>query len=419
MKKFNPFDEKPQKITSSFRDWKTLYGKAYDKWAVDPYTRVRIILMNGTEFEANAFKHQFARHTTDNDVRRTLALIRRVEQQQQKAIAALKPKDENELEHTIGYEQLAVDLTAIMAQNETDEYVKAALDFALLEDFDHLYRFSDLLEGEEGVKGEILVGGYTEIMPGRPTVSEHRYPYDDVKRAADSSAITPLTKLNGSIITAAEQQTMNYYMNIAAFHPTDAGRKLFTEIAMIEEQHVTQYESLTDASESWFCQLLNHEYAECYLYYSMYLDETDEDVRALWERHLLDEIVHLHIAAEMLEKYEKKDRREVIPDGVFPTPLAFSKNAENNKAYIRSILKNTVKNTAVLEEYAPVSSLPKDHEFFKYNAKVNGSISSVPSHKVISDYIAERGEDYRFEESIHPVSELRDRTNDNTTVGRE
>ena len=56
------------------------------------------------------------------------------------AVVALKPLDETILEHTIGYEQLAVDLTAIMAQNETDAYVKAALDFALLEDFDHLYR---------------------------------------------------------------------------------------------------------------------------------------------------------------------------------------------------------------------------------------------------------------------------------------
>ena len=33
-----------------------------------------------------------------------------------KKIACLKPLDETVLEHTIGYEQLAVDLTAILAQ---------------------------------------------------------------------------------------------------------------------------------------------------------------------------------------------------------------------------------------------------------------------------------------------------------------
>lgn len=58
------------------------------------------------------------------------------------------------LETTISYEQLAVDLTAILAQTEKNKYVKAALDFALLEDFDHLYRFSDLLEMEQGISGE-------------------------------------------------------------------------------------------------------------------------------------------------------------------------------------------------------------------------------------------------------------------------
>jgi hypothetical protein len=54
--------------------------------------------------------------------------------------------NESILEHTIGYEQLAVDLTAELAKREVDCYVKTALDFALLEDFDHLYRYANLLE---------------------------------------------------------------------------------------------------------------------------------------------------------------------------------------------------------------------------------------------------------------------------------
>lgn len=418
MSTMNPFKIKPEKIESSFRDWKQLYSKAYDKYATDPYTKVRIILANGTEFEANAFGHNFARHCVNNDIRRELALVRRVEQQQQKAIASLKPIDENLLEHTIAYEQLAVDLTAIMAQNETDAYVKAALDFALLEDFDHLYRFSDLLEMEQGEVGEKLVGGYTEIMPGRPTVAEHRYPYDDVKRGISNSIASPITKLNTAIITAAEQQTMNYYMNIANFHSTDLGRKLFTEIAMIEEQHVTQYESLMDSSSTWLECWLMHEYTECYVYFSLYEDETDDRIKALWERHLLDEIAHLHKASELLQTYEKKEWQQVIPDGKFPQPLSFNSNIENNKAYIRDILKNTVNNTAMLEEYADSREIPRTYEFFKYNESVNGSVSSVASHKVISDYIAECGEDYRFEDEPHPVPELRDRKKDNTKIGR-
>lgn len=418
MTTLNPFEIKPEKINASFRDWKQLAQNAYNKYEVDPYTKVRIILMNGTEFEANWFSHQFHRHCTDNDLRRELALLRRVEQQQQKAIASLKPINENLLEHTIGYEQLAVDLTAIMAQNETDEYVRAALDFALLEDFDHLYRFSDMLEMEQGVKGETLVGSYTEIMPGRPTVSEHRYPFDDVRRYAPNATSSLLTKLHTAIITAAEQQTMNYYMNLGSFYTSEAGRRLFTEIAMIEEQHVTQYGSLIDPSATWLEGLLMHEYTECYLYYSMYEDETDENVKALWDRHLSDEIAHLHKAAELLKKYENKEWQQVIPDGTFPMLLSFNDNIENNKRYVRSTLKNTVTNTSILEDYTLVSELPENYEFFKYNDKVNGNIGNVASHRVIEKYISEFGKDYRFEEQPHPVPELRDRTRDNTEIGR-
>ncbi len=87
-------------------DWQKMYPKAYDKMTVDPYTRTRVILMNGTEYEAVKFSHQFQRHESNNDLRRELALTRRQEQQQQKKIACLKPLDESVLEHTIGYEQL-------------------------------------------------------------------------------------------------------------------------------------------------------------------------------------------------------------------------------------------------------------------------------------------------------------------------
>ena len=414
----NPFEIKPKKIDSSIRSWKQLNIKPYDKNEVDPYTKVRIILMNGTEFEANWFKHQLARHCTDNDIRREIALCRRVEQQQQKAVSALKPIDESILEHTIGYEQLAVDLTAIMAQNESDKYVKKALDFALLEDFDHLYRFSDLLEMEQGIVAERLVGKYTEIMPGRPTISEHRYPFDDVKRGISNTNATPITKLNACIITAAEQQTMNYYMNVAGFHPTDLGRTLFSEVAMIEEQHVTQYESLNDSSATWLEKALMHEYAECYLYYSMFEDETDARIKGVWEKHFYDEVSHLHHAVSLLQKYENKQREQVIPDGAFPPLLSFSKNVENNKAYIRQVLKKTICNTGCMEEYCQVNELPDDHRFFKYNHTVNGDDANVASHKVINTYIEKNGKDYRYQEKQHPVEALRDRTVDNTQAGR-
>lgn len=412
---FNPFNERPEKIDSLFSDWTSIYPKSYDKNEVDPYTKVRCILMNGTEFEANWYSHQFHRHCPDNDVRRELAVVRTQEQQQQKRIACLKPINENVLETTISYEQLAVDLTAILAQREKDEHVKKALDFALLEDFDHLYRYADLLDMEQGIHAERLVGRYTEIMPGRPTISHHRYPYDNVKRYTDFKKADPITKLDVSIITAAEQQTMNYYMNQAGFYVSDLGRRLYAEIAMVEEEHVTQYGSLMDVTDTWAECWLNHEYTECYLYYSCYKSETDPYIKKVWEQHLFAEIAHLHKAAEILKKVDGKEWQEVIPVGEFPALLIFSEQ----KDYVRDVLKNTVTLTGDMEDYSTVNSIPDKSRFFFFQSKVNdNNPNSVASHTLISQYIDEFGKDYRYEDTKNPVIELQNRKVDNINLGR-
>ena len=122
----NPFECKPQKADKIFTEWKKVLVKPYDKNTVDPYTRLRVILMSGTEFESVRLTHAMSRICPNNDVRRRLAYMRRGEQLQQKRVASLKPADESILEHTIGYEQLAVDLTANLALGEKNGYVEAA-----------------------------------------------------------------------------------------------------------------------------------------------------------------------------------------------------------------------------------------------------------------------------------------------------
>lgn len=44
----NSFEEKPFNLESTIEDWSELYPKKYNKNEVDPYTKTRIILMNGT-----------------------------------------------------------------------------------------------------------------------------------------------------------------------------------------------------------------------------------------------------------------------------------------------------------------------------------------------------------------------------------
>jgi len=411
----NPFNEKPRPIDKLYQNWTQMYPKAYDKREVSPYTKCRIILMNGTEFEANWFSHNFARHVTDNSLRRELAGTRTVEKQQQLKISLLKPCDESILEHTISYEQLAVDLTAELAKRETDCDVKNSLDFALLEDFDHLYRYANLLEMEQGIYAEWLVGRYTEIMPGRPTISHHRYPKDNVKSNIDSKTADVQTVLSTMIITAAEQQTMNYYMNVTNFAKSDIGRRLYQEIALVEEEHVTQYESLMDSGATWLEMLLWHEYCECYLYWSCYMTETDAYVKNLWEENLTFEIAHLHKAAELLEKYENKKWDEVIRDGDFPAPISLHQNID----YVRKILGDTVQFTNVREGYEKIKELPEDADFFRFQKIINPNVNTVPSHNVIDGFIKRRGMDYRYQVAPSPVPELRNRREDNTSVGRK
>lgn len=409
----NPFNVETKEIERNFFNWEQIAVKPYDKETTSPYTKTRVILMNGTEFESNWFLHQFARNCNDAKLKKMIALVRNQEQQQQKRIAGLKPINENILETTISYEQLAIDLTAILAQNEIDQNNKRALDFALLEDFDHLYRFANLLKMDYGIDAEILVGRFTEITPGRPTINEHRHPIDNVRYPMNSKKSDVFTKLVANIITAAEQQTMNYYMNVAQFYKNSLGRRLFTEIAMVEEEHVTQYESLKDPNCTWLEQWVMHEYTECYLYYSMMQDESDAYIRSIWEEHFYMEVAHLKLASDLLEEYEGAKPESVIGAQEFPELLRFGEN----KAYIREVLK-TVGITSVEEEYCPASKLPEDARFFEHLRTVNKDEEYVASHIVIEKAIDKFGEDYRFEEREHVIPALRDRNNDNTEVGR-
>jgi len=410
----NPFTAQSKSIQENIKNWKELYPKPYNKNTAAPFTKVRVILMNGTEFESTWFLHQFARNCGDNDLRREIALIRNQEQQQQKRLSCLKPLNENFLETTISYEQLAIELTAILAQNEKDQNNIAALNLALLEDFDHLYRFSNLLKKDFKIEAGNLVGEFTEIMPGRPTICEHRHPYDHIKYSMDAKKADPISKLAAGIIVAAEQQTMNFYMNMAANYHNDLGRKLFAEIGMVEEMHVSQYECLKDPTCTWLENWLMHEYTECYLYYSMSEDESDKYIKDIYKEHFEMEVAHLKRVAELLKKYEKKDVKTVIPAPEFPKLLKFGQN----KQYIRDVIKNTVYITSDREKYLDARKLSKTADFFKFNDTVNVKPDYVASHLVIKESIQEfKGKDYRHQDSPHPIKELDDRTKDNTTVG--
>jgi hypothetical protein len=397
---FNPLEHKGMPVEAQLRSWRELNVTPYDKLLIHPYSRSRIILMNGIEVESIMFSHQFARHTDNPDVRQRLALSRRIEAQQQKAINWLSPGDETPLETTIGYEQVAIDLTAWLSRTEPDPYIRQVFDFGLLEDFDHLYRYANLYELLVGGRAEQLTRDLTEIMPGRPTVVEHRHPLDDLRRHYDRHTVDPLSRLHVLTLVAGEQQTMNFYMNHGPDWVEDIARGLYLEIAEIEEQHVTQYESLLDPLESWFQQLVFHEYNECYLYHSFMEEEEDTRLRQLWELHLQMELGQLHVACDMLRTYEGTEPEEILP-AALPIPTSF----RENKDYVREVLATQLDLRADGTDFVWVDDLPAGHRSLAYQATVNGDY--VPSELVI-DQARRNGGEYRRElEGPHPAESLR------------
>lgn len=397
---FNPFKERGIPADKQLRPWSELNVKPYDKNEVHPYTRARIILMNGVEVEGAIFSHQFARNLDDLELKKQLALTRRVEQQQQKAINWLSPGDETPLETTIGYEQVAVDLTAYLAANVPDPYVKQVFDFGLLEDFDHLYRYANLLQMTQGVKAEKMLGNFTEVTPGRPTIQEHRHPFDDVRKPCDRKKADPLTKLYVLTLVAGEQQTMNFYMNLGNTFKEQVGRGLYQEIGMIEEQHVTQYESLLDPNTSWMENALLHEYNECWLYWSFLAHETDAKIKPIWELHLNMELTHLQNLAELARKM-KLEPEELLPQAM-PKPLEFKSQVD----YVRQILAEQVPWNASGTEIGPVDKLPENPRYRAVQEMLNAK--GAPSEEVIDQNRSKNGKEYRLElKGEHPVRELR------------
>ena len=135
--KMDLLKEKGISLEKQIRSWHDIANRKYNKMQLDAHSRTRQILMNGIEIEAWNFKHNFARVCSHQDTLEFLAQTKRIEDAQQTTINWLAPADQSVLETTLAYEQVAVDLTAWLAQNEPDEYVKEAFDFGLLA----LYRF--------------------------------------------------------------------------------------------------------------------------------------------------------------------------------------------------------------------------------------------------------------------------------------
>src|SRR5690554_1078760 len=342
----NLFDSKGTPLEQQKFTWREISPKPISKLDDDAFTRVRIILMNGIEQQANRFQHLASQMSAE--LRKPLALVRRTEHHQQTTINWLLSGDHSPIETTIAYEQVAIEVTAAVAQNEPDPYLAQVYRFGLLEDFDHMYRYSALLDRVEGKDANNILQSYTDVIPGRPTIGEHRHPHDDLRNHYDRASADPLTKMHAYTIMSAEYQTRDYYMNIGPTFADPVARALYAEIASIEEQHVTQYGSIIDPNETWLEKWLLMEANEVYTYYSCVASETNPRIKAIWERFLDYELGHLHVVTELFKKYERRDPEEVLGN-VAPQPLQFAPQRD----FVRKVLEAEVSLRANGTEFVP------------------------------------------------------------------
>jgi rubrerythrin len=357
--------------------WREMVSPPLSKLDDDAFTRVRVILMNGLEAEALRFGHAAAR--MNRDLQLPLARVRRVEQHQATMVNWLLPADHSPLETTIAYEQVAIEVTAHVAQHEPDAYLAQVYRFGMLEDFDHLYRYSALLDRLEGKDANNITQSYSDIRPGRPTVIEHRAPEDDLRQPYDRNTASPLTKLHATTIMAGEHQTHDYYMNIGPLFSDPVARQLYAEIASIEEQHVTQYESIIDPTETWLEKWLVHEAVEVYNYYSCMVSESNPRIREIWQRFVDYELGHLRIAMGLFEKIEKRDAFEVLP-ATLPDPVSF----KSHRDFVRRVLNEEVDLRASGTQFIPAAAEAEDSPSVLYRRHLNSQGS--PSETVASGY---------------------------------
>jgi hypothetical protein len=108
-------------------------------------------------------------------------------------------------------------------------------------------------------------------------------------------------------------------------------------VASIEEQHVTQYESIIDPEETWLEKWLLHEATEIYNYYSCLSYETNPRVKEIRQRFLDYELGHLHHVLELFQKFEKRDAQELLPQSL-PDPIVY----ESHREFVRKVLSEEV-----------------------------------------------------------------------------
>ena len=374
--------------------------------ADSPYPLLRVLLSLTVEKESADTACSLFPALTDQAVRRDISLISRVEARQAAFLSSWLSSCNGPDALALYYAMLTLELSASLAQRMADGPVRKTLDFFIPEYLDELYRAANLLALHGMEAAQTLLHGYAEIMPGRPLVACHRHPYDCV--AASGSAASLWEEMALFLLSAVEKEKRRFYLFQSGTVKEALAASFFAELSLLSQQHLTRYASLqapqSPLEKLYFCQ-----FAEAYLYDSCAQLCENHDLTDTAREERDHELAHMKKISQWLIQTHSECRSSPT----FPPPLSLGPN----KGYVRDTLQN-LGITALREGYAPVGSLPRGADFFRWQKRLCPDPAAVPSHRVIQAVIEKNGADYRFEIAPHPVEALRVRTRDHTDLGR-
>ena len=166
-------------------------------------------------------------------------------------------------------------------------------------------------------------------------------------------------------------------MNIGPLFADPLARQLYAEIASIEQQHVTHYESLLDPEQSLLENWLMHEAME--VVHVLQLPAAGDAIRGSRRSGSgcsSYELGHLNLVAELFKKHERRDPEEIVGSEL-PEPIPF----ESQREFVRATLAREVNLRASGPDFVDAEQEPQSSLDYRNYMNSEGS----PSETVAAD----------------------------------
>jgi hypothetical protein len=315
---FDPLDHFGLPVDHHGRHWHELDVQPVDTRARDPYAASRISTMAALETAAAQFDRRLTPRVRDSDARRSVGRLGESASQRRQHVVALSPRAETVLENAIHAEQAAFDLVTWVARNAVQPDRALAYERQARRHLQRLRSYAELGDRAGLRWASRLAGKVDELWPtwatARATVR------GDGRRPASAPSVPaqqPMSVLHDWTVRAADQQVARSSRGIVQRAPE------------------------SETGRGGWEQLVVHESATCYLYYSFLAEETDRQLRPVWELHLQMELAHLRAAGDLLRRHAGRDPREVLGAGL-PEPIAM----EGNGRYLASLVGDDTESAA-------------------------------------------------------------------------